>query len=408
MEAHQVAEQAARQSYGKLIAWLSWKWGDIASAEDALAEAFEKALKLWPVQGIPASPDAWLATVAHRQLLQLERRRRILTQETLCEHHLTVDELQIEPSINDQRLALMFVCAHPALDRSIHSPLMLQTVLGVQAQEIASSLLLSPRALAQRLVRAKRKIRSSGIRFEHPTEQDLPQRLHSVLEAIYAAYGLGWDSLHGAEKRVIELGPEALYLSGLVCNLQPKSAEALGLHALINFCESRRKARVTEDGLFVPLAEQSIDLWDRSMIKTAEKMLWRASKLNDTGPFQLEAAIQSAHCQRLFGNTPWPSIAQLYQRLNLQHATVGSLVSEAVACCELENYQRAQEILESIPREQRDGYQPWWVARAYLHRKLGQNSEAHASYTCAMGLSQHQSIRQYLQTQQAATSVEKS
>lgn len=395
--ARAAVEQVARASYGRLLAWLAYQWRDLAAAEDALSAALTKALDLWPKQGVPQSPDAWLLQVARRELLQVARRDRLHRSpevQALLDDEGASAEM---PVIPDDRLKLLFVCAHPAIDAGIRPALMLQAVLGLDAQVVAQAMLTSPAAMAQRLVRAKQKIRIARLRFEEPGADELPDRLQAVLEAIYAAYGLGWDALDGGEADIVGLRAEALFLGDLVCSLLPGSAEALGLMAMMLFCEARTAARLDAQGDFVPLPEQDTALWDRDMIARAERCLWRASGLASPGPFQLEAAIQSAHCQRLFGgDTPWGAVAGLYQQLLELAPTLGAEVAHALAWARAGERDRAHELLLSVEPARRANYQPYWVAKAYVERQRGEQALALQSLTQAVGLTSSPAARRYL------------
>ena len=402
-DAGAAAARAARESFGRLVSWLAWQWRDIAAAEDALSDALLKALEVWPVKGVPQSPDAWLLAVARRQLLQVARHDRMRLDPAVTVL-LAQDELAAQaPGIPDARLKLMFVCAHPAIDEKLRTPLMLQTVLGLQVAEIAPAMLMSPAALAQRLVRAKQKIKGTGLRFEEPEPRELPGRLHHVLESIYGAFGLGADAVDGAEERIADLQREAMFLCELLCALLPDAAEAHGLLALMLFSRARAAARWGDDGRFVPLRLQETDKWDREAIVRADHVLWRASQLRQPGPFQLEAAIQSAHCHRLFtGNTPWGGIANLYAQINQHFPTSGSRVAGAVAMAEAGDIATGLAELDSMDAGQMNTFQPWWVARGYLLGLLSRNEESDAALRTAIGLSTGQSIKAYLELQRSA------
>lgn len=395
---HRAAETAARESYGRLLSWLAWQWRDVQAAEDALADAFVAALSHWPERGIPDAPEAWLMAVAKRNLLQVARHRKLASDPAvtmlLAEELAEAPEL---PSLPDHRLKLLFVCAHPALDASVHTALMLQTVLGLDAKQIAPAFLVAPSTLAQRLVRAKRKIHDAGLRFEVPEGPELAARLQAVLEAIYAAFGLGWDAAVLFDAEASELTEEALYLARLVVALQANSAEARGLLALLMFCAARRAARFDAGGGFVPLHEQDEARWDRAMIVDANQMLWSASALRQPGPFQLEAAIQSAHCQRAFtGVVPWTGIATLYEHLVRIAPTIGALVSQAVAIGEAAAPADGLARLEQLdPATVRD-YQPYWVALAHLQARDGRIAESRLAASHAIGLSPQAAIRRHL------------
>ena len=412
-DAYAAAEFAARTSFGRLVSWLAWQWRDIAAAEDALSEALLKALQRWPREGIPASPDAWLLTVAKHELLQVARHDKVRFNQAvmaLLEQQESDGESadhSMEIRIPDARLKLLFVCAHPAIDQKIRAALMLQTVLGLQVAEIAPAMLTSPTALAQRLVRAKQKIRDAGLRFEEPETAELPGRLHDVLEAIYAAFGLSADALDGAEGRVTDLQQEAMFLCDLVVELMPREAEARGLLALMLLVQARRKARFSAQGEFVPLASQDMTLWDRGAILQADQLLGQASKLTQPGPFQLEAAIQSAHCHRLFGGSiPWRGIAQLYAQMNQLYPTAGSLVAGAVALAEAGNPAHGMAQLNAMDEKLTVNFQPWWVANSHLLTLQGRAEDAQIALQTAIGLTTDVRLRQFLQKKKLRSRAE--
>ncbi len=268
------AEAVARRSYGKLVAFLAARTRDVAAAEDALADAFAAALADWPRRGTPDNPEAWLMTVARRKLVDASRRRR--TGEAASGHlRLIAEELESVPTatIPDERLALMFACAHPAIDSAIRAPLILQTVLGFDAATIASAFLVAPETMGQRLVRAKTKIRRAAIPFRVPESDELAERLDAVLEAIYATFAEGWSDPGGTEARRRDLAGEGIWLGRLVVSLLPDEPEALGLLALMLHAEARRAARRGADGGYVPLGAQDPALWDAAMIEEAEAAL---------------------------------------------------------------------------------------------------------------------------------------
>ncbi len=395
------AEAAARRSYGRLLAHLAYQWRDLAAAEDALSTAFATALDRWPRDGIPAAPEGWLMTVARRHLLQAHRHAR-LADDPAVTVLLQEDEAAPQPcAVPDQRLKLMFVCAHPAIDPSVHTALMLQTVLGLDARRIAGAFLVSPAAMAQRLVRSKAKIAAAGIAFEEPEAADLPGRLHAVLEAIYAAYDLGRDAATGplAGTGPDDLTQEALYLAELCAALLPDNAEALGLHALLLLCEARRPVVRAARGRFVPLHEQDAALWDRGLIEQADRLLRRSARQAAPGPFQLEAAIQAAHCHRAYsGTVPWPAIARLYGHLVALAPTLGARVGQAVAVAEAQGAAAGLRLLEPLAAAPNAAtYQPYWVARGYLHQLAGDRATAREAYRRAMGLTETPAVRDYLE-----------
>jgi RNA polymerase sigma-70 factor (ECF subfamily) len=257
----------ARESYGRLVAYLSADTRDVGSAEDALSNALVAALETWPRDGVPQNPEAWLLTAARRSFIDLVRHRQVAeaSEPTLAllreEKDMILSSLSGE--FPDERLKLLFVCAHPAIDPAMHTPLMLQTVLGLDAARIAHAFLISPTTMGQRLVRAKTKIRDGGIRFEIPQESELPERLDAVLEAIYAAFGIGWDDMAGVDQRGRDLAEEAIWLARVLLQLMPAEAEVHGLLALMLHCEARRAARRGPDGRYVPLSEQDYEKWSK-------------------------------------------------------------------------------------------------------------------------------------------------
>jgi RNA polymerase sigma-70 factor (ECF subfamily) len=257
VQARATAEAVARRSYGKLVAFLAARTRDVAAAEDALSDAFAAALTDWPANGCPASPEAWLLTVARRKTIDGIRRRQT-SENAVDDLQLMAEGLAVadREEIPDRRLALMFVCAHPAIEAGVRAPLILQVVLGVDAKRIASAFLTSPAAMSKRLVRAKEKIRQAGIPFSVPGREDLPGRLETVLHAIYAAFAEGWTDPAGTDVVRRDLTEEALFLVRLVAEMLPQEPEALGLLALMLHAEARRRARRGEAGEYVPLAEQ--------------------------------------------------------------------------------------------------------------------------------------------------------
>ncbi len=407
-QAHTMADAVARRSYGKLVAFLAARTRDVASVEDALSEAFAAALADWPVNGCPANPEGWLLTAARRKLIDFARRRR--TGENAGEHIRSLTEELDEAArsahdleIPDQRLALMFACAHPAIEASVRAPLILQVLLGLDAAMIASAFLTSPAAMSQRLVRAKDKIRQAGIPLSIPDANELPGRLSAVLDAIYAAFCEGWTDSGGTDAARRDLAEEALFLGQLVTRMLPDEAEALGLLALMLYVEARRPARRDDRGEYVPLAEQDLARWHWDLIDAAETLLARASALGSIGRYQLEAALQSAHVhRRREGHGNWPAVVQLYDALLALSASPVVALNRAIAVAEVSGPAAALEILHGLATDTRlTEYQPYWAARAELSARCGAIAEARQAYEIAVGLERDPAVRRFLQQRQA-------
>jgi predicted RNA polymerase sigma factor len=400
MDAQQAVEQVARDSYSRLVAILASRSHDLIAAEDALGDAFHAALEHWPRSGIPAKPEAWLLTTARRRLIDQVRHAQVEADATAALRLLTNHSQTLETSIaffHDERLKLLFVCAHPAIDAGARTPLMLQTVLGLDAARIASAFLIQPAAMGRRLTRAKTKIRDAGIAFEIPEANQLPARLDAVLEAIYAAYGSGWEDVPGADERRKGLALEAIYLGRLLLQLMPSEPEVQGLLALMLHCEARRGARRTVTGEFVPLSEQDAALWSQDMITAAEHLLCAASRAQRIGRFQLEAAIQSAHAQRAkTGQTDWEAVALMYEGLARISPAIGALVGRAAAVAEARSADAAWDLLQNIPPEAVKAYQPYWALAAHLLSLIGRTNAAGDAYDRAIGLCGDPAVREFL------------
>ena len=407
---HATAEHIARRSYGKLVAFLAARTRDVAAAEDALADAFAAALTDWPASGLPDNPEAWLMTVARRRLIDTARRRQTST-EAASHLKLMAQELEdlettrdADTDIPDQRLALMFACAHPAIDASVRAPLILQTVLGFDAATIASAFLVSPATMAQRLVRAKTKIREAGIPFRVPERADLAERLDAVLAAIYASFAEGWSDPSGTETRRRNLAEEGIWLGRLVASLLPAQPEALGLLALMLHAEARRGARRDAHGEYVPLAEQDPAAWDDDLIDEAEALLLRASRMGAIGRYQLEAAVQSAHvARRKTGATAWAAIEKLYAALHAITQSPVVAINRAIATAETRGPAAGLAALDAIAIDARLAeYQPYWAARAGLLARVGDAAEADLAYQRAIGLEADPAVRRFLERRRAA------
>jgi predicted RNA polymerase sigma factor len=398
-EQESTIERVARESYGRLVAYLSSHTRDVASAEDALSNALVAALTTWPRDGVPQNPEAWLLTTARRSLIDLVRHQQVAaaSEPTLLLLRQEPEEMSLSPKFPDERLKLLFVCAHPAIDPAMHTPLMLQTVLGLDAERIAHAFLISPKTMGQRLVRAKTKIRDGGIRFEIPRERELPQRLDAVLEAIYAAFGIGWDDMAGVDQRGRDLAEEAIWLARVLLQLMPGEAEVHGLLALMLHCEARRAARRGPDGRYVPLSEQDAQQWSLPLIEEAERHLDKASSRGRTGRFQLEAAIQSVHAERArSGGIQWNAIMLFYEQLIRISPTLGTRTGYAAAVAEAKGAEAGLAALDAIDPDDISAYQPYWAVRAHLLQRLGRTPEAKDAYNRAIGLTEDPAVKEFL------------
>jgi RNA polymerase sigma-70 factor (ECF subfamily) len=397
-DARAIAEETARASYGCLIAYLSARTRDIAACEDALGEAFAAALTHWPQSGIPAAPEAWLLTAARRKIIDGARRAKT-QHDAERDILILIDEVEAmtrEDKFVDERLKLLFICAHPAIDPAIRTPLMLQTVLGLDAARIASAFLISPVTMSQRLVRAKRKISSAGIPFETPALGDLGDRAAAVLDAIYAAFSAGYDAGDSADASGADLSREALFLARLAASLLPENAEAQGLLALILYIDARQAARRC-GGAYVPLERQSAALFDLLQIDEGDTALGRAASLRNPGRYQLEAAIQSAHLSgKLSGDDTSGAIINLYARLLAIAPSVGAEIGRAAALIKAGRAGEALTALDAVDTARIETHQPYWAARGHALAAAGNREDAQRAFERAIGLSADAATRDYL------------
>ncbi|MEK0315003.1 RNA polymerase sigma factor [Cohnella sp. 56] len=405
METLQVIERVARDAYGRLLSYLAVNWRDLGAVEDALGDAFVAALESWPGTGVPDKPEAWLVTAARRRLIDRARRTRISEDALPTLLAMSEDAQRLAAAgavFPDERLRMLLLCTHPAIDAAMRTPLMLQTVLGIDAARIASAFIVKPATMSQRLTRAKAKIRAERLTFELPDAEQVPERLDAVLEAVYAAYGSGWEEPAIADCPRSSLAEEAIALGRLLLRFAPREPEVYGLLALMLHCEARRGARHDGEGNYVPLSEQACARWDRRLMLEAEQYLNAAAQAGRIGRFQLMAAIQSVHAQRLTtGRTEWEAIAHLYEGLVRISPTLGAYVGRAAAIAEAYGAARGLAWLEVIPAADVVSYQPYWALAGHLYKQLHRLAEARSAYSRAIGLSTDAAVRRYLGRQAA-------
>jgi len=400
---------SARTSYGRLLALLAAADGDVPAAEDALADAFERALTHWPHEGVPDNPDGWILAVARNR--QRDRwksaayRNSVVLEE---DRHDVVHLDVVDPDvIEDNRLALMLVCAHPAINPAVHTPLMLNTVLGFTAEQIGRALAIPTTTLAARLVRAKRRIKQARIPFRIPDRAALAQRMPAVAEAVYGTFAIDWHS-SGTQRRD-DLTTEALYLAETLAALAPSddretSAEAHGLAALICLSNARLPARHSPTGALVPLAEQDVTRWDGDLIERGQEYLRTAHGCGVLGRFQLEAAIESVHiARRELGTTDWPVLRDLYRVLDTVAPTLGSTVALAAVTAEVDGPAAGLDVLDEVA-DRTGRFQPAWSTRAHLLGQLGRTSEARDAFAKAISLTTDPAQRQELERRRSELS----
>jgi RNA polymerase sigma-70 factor (ECF subfamily) len=405
MNAAAAAERVARESYGRLLALLAARTRDVAAAEDALADAFAGALSAWPRGEVPDNPEAWLFAAAKRKLIDAARRRKTATQGEQ-QIILGIEELEAEMASRDapdRRLGLMFACAHPEIEESVRTPLMLQVVLGFSAERIAAAFLVDPAAMSQRLVRAKKRIRDAGIGFDVPEPAEWGARLAAVLDAIYAAYTSGWSDPLGADPERRGLAEEGVWLARVLVGQVRDHPEPLGLLSLLLHLESRRGARRDAEGRFVPLDEQDVSRWRTELIVEAERTLRAASEAKQPGRYQLEAAIQSAHSTRAWrGDADWEAIVVLYAALSEMTGSPVARLNLAAALARRDGPERGLAALNALDVAYLRNYQPYWALTADLMARLGRTEEARRAYDEAMARERDVAVIRFLSDRRGA------
>jgi len=392
-------EKTFREEHGRVIAALISQLGDFELAEDALQDALVNALERWKVDGVPHNPGAWLTTVAKRRAIDRLRHSRFEDYTAPIPTSLMQEEPEMDDSLPDDRLKLMFTCCHPALALEAQVALTLHTLGGLSTQEVARAFLVPEPTMAQRLARARAKIRNAGIPYRVPPIDLLPERLDALMAVIYLIFSEGYSATSGEEPIRKELCLEAIRLGRVLVALMPGSAETHGLLALMLLHDSRRGARLDETGQLILLDQQDRSRWDKAEIREGIEVLDEALALNNPGPYQVQAAISALHAEAPSAEaTDWQQIAVLYKTLAIMSPSPVVEVNRAVAVAMAEGPQEGLRILEAVG-DRAKGYYPFHVVRADLLRRSGQLEEAIESYERAIALCDNLAERSHLQRQ---------
>ncbi|MDF8266057.1 RNA polymerase sigma factor [Luteipulveratus flavus] len=381
-------ETVFREEFGRVVATLVKRFGDIDLAEEMAQEAFVEAMQRWPRDGVPPNPGAWLTTTARNRGIDRLRRESHRDAKQQAAYHLYGEEESVPSapvtSVTDERLRLLFTCCHPALAADAQVALTLRLLGGLTVPEVADAFLVPERTMAQRITRAKRKIKAANIPFRVPRDADLPDRLRGVLGTIFLVFNEGYLPQSGEHAIRTDLCHEAIRLGRVLRGLMPDEPEVTGLLALMVLTEARRPARVGGDGVLVPLDEQDRTLWDRALIDEGHDLVRWCLRRNRPGPYQLMAAVNAVHTDAdSVSDTDWGQVLALYDQMYAATPTPVVALNRAVVVAELEGAEAGLAIVDGLVL---DGYHPFHATRADLLRRLGRANEARAAYDRAIEL----------------------
>ena len=396
MLAETEVERVFREDYGRAVATVTRLLGDLGLAEEAVQDAFAVALQTWPRAGVPPSPTGWIVTTArHRAIDRLRRESSRQDRHKQAALLSAREGSETEDAVQDDRLRLIFTCCHPALSPASQVALTLRLIAGLSTPEIARAFLVAEPTMAQRIVRAKNKIRAAHLPYRVPDDADLPNRLRPVLAVVYLVFNEGYLVTSGAVATRAELCEEAIRLGRLMVQLMPDEPEAQGLLALMLLTESRRPARTSEDGSIVRLPDQDRSRWDRALIEEGQALVRACLRRNQPGPYQLQAAISAVHSDAATtGDTDWPQVLALYDQLQAFAPNAVVALNRAIAVGEVDGPAAALAAADPLDLQ---GYHLFHAVRADLLERLGRHPEARAAYDSAISLTDNAAERGLLQ-----------